>query len=161
MTSPSEDQIINWVVIIIVGVIVKLSTAQAAKKVAEKVTLAATEVQNKLDRHDAARATALAGLKFQQNQIQSLVNSSVQELKRLYMVATNRLWRITQTEEDAKLASDATISYHEHVARQEKVDTAKDIGEQIARGELTSDELQAIILQMKTKLTGPTETAKS
>lgn len=115
----------------------------------------ANDIAEKLDAHDRARSAALSALKIQQNQIHSLVNSGVQELRRLYMVATNRLFRLTTSEDDAKLASEATLAYHEHLGRQENIDTAKDIGEQISRGDLTVEELEAIMAQLKLKAPEP------
>ena len=151
-TVLTPDQFMAYatpIIVAIAGAVYKWDALRTERRIKLEADLRAGLIANKMDIHAMAKAGTLAQLKFQQNQIHSLVNSSVQELKRLYMIATNRLARMTHTEEDLKLASDATIAYNEHVERQAKVDTARDIGAQIARGELTATELEAIVQQLK------------
>ena len=136
-------------IVAIAGAVYKWDALRTERRIKIEADSRAAGIALKMDSHSLAKSAALASLKLQQNQIHSLVNSSVQELKRLYMIAANRLARMTHTEEDIKMASDATVAYHEHVDRQEHVDIARDIGEQIARGELTSEELEAIVKQLK------------
>jgi hypothetical protein len=124
------EQVTNAIVVIIVGVVLGVSNRLGQRKTA-------AAVKEKLDKHDErveedreTRNQTLheiqsdqVALKTQQNIIHALVNSSVLELKRQFMIATDTLARIVPTTENKRIAVASAIAYAEQASRQAEVDS--------------------------------------
>jgi len=140
------DQVTNAIVVVIVGVILGVNSRLAQRKTTN-------DVNDKLDRNEEAHAlrdkslsedheqrdqtlyeiqSEQVALKTQQNIIHALVNSSVLELKRQFMIATDTLARITGTTENKRIAIAAATSYAEQASRQHEVDSTLEQAKQQA-----------------------------
>lgn len=133
-----------------------LATAVEVVKARDEAN--ALQIKKALDNQDKVRDQQINELKAQGHLIHELVNSSVQELRRVYMLALQdvaglreAISRLRSQPDDAMLLANAieelaraTKAYEQHVARQAVADTAAAIGEQIARGEITEAMLETI-----------------